>query len=147
MKNKISKEFIKYCLVGLVNTFVGITTAIISLNLFLLNYAISTALAYITGSIVSFYMNKKFTFKNKGKSGKQFIIFFLTMLPAYVISYWLGFKIGHFSTEYLTEVFDFLHKATNIPQYRLADNFAILLSMAIYLFVGFTINKMVVFKK
>ena len=147
MKIKISKEFITYCLVGLINTLVGFSTAFISLNVFLLNYAISTGLAYITGNIASFYLNKKFTFKNKGKSGKQFIVFFLSMLPAYVISYWLGYKLGHLSENYLSDIYNLLNKITNIPKYRLADNFAVLLSMAIYLFAGFSINKFLVFKK
>lgn len=146
MTIKISKEFIIYCVVGMINTLVGTGTAIICLNLFLLPYSISTTMSYITGIIVSFFLNKKYTFKNKDKSLKQFIKFFLSMLPTYVASYWLGYQIAHFSAKCLKEIINNFSQILNISQIQMVDNIAILLSMTIYLIVGFSINKFFVFK-
>lgn len=147
MRRIISKQFIKYCLVGLINTLVGISAAFISLNICLWSYATSTGIAYILGNITSFYLNKKFTFRNRGKSGIQFLKFFMTMLPAYVVSYWLGYEIAHFSFRFGGNILNFLNAFTAIPQDRLVDNLAVILSMAIYLFVGYSINKFIVFKR
>ena len=57
MKIGISKEFIKYCLVGIVNTTVGCLTAFIALNILHFNYYVSTTLSYITGVSCSFILN------------------------------------------------------------------------------------------
>lgn len=141
----INREFITYCLVGLINTFVGITTAFVSLNILLFNYAVSTGLAYLTGIIVSFLLNKKYTFKNKGKGSIQFVKFFSTMLPAYIFSYWSGFQTVHFCSKFGKNILDFLSTLTNIPQSRILDNLSVILSMGIYLIVGFYINKFIVF--
>ena len=146
MTIKISKEFIIYCIVGMINTLVGTGTAIICLNLFLLQYSVATTMSYITGIIVSFFLNKKYTFKNKDKSLKQFIKFFLSMLPTYVASYWLGYQIAHFSAKYLNNIVNDFAQRLNISQIQIIDNIAIILSMAIYLIVGFAINKFFVFK-
>ncbi len=144
---RISNEFLKYCIVGLINTLVGISTAFICLNICLWTYATSTGLAYLTGVVASFYLNKKFTFKNKDATAIQFFKFFTTMLPAYVVSYWLGFEIAHFSFRFGNNILEFLTIFTAIPHDRLVDNLAIILSMTIYLLVGFSINKFVVFRK
>lgn len=147
MNIKISKEFIKYCLVGIVNTVVGTTTAFLALNLFLLNYTISTALSYITGIIVSFILNKKYTFKNTDKAGIQFVKFFIVMLPSFVFSYWFGYKAAHFAAKYFTSIIDIINSYTKIPNTRIVDNIAILVSIATHLIIGFSINKIFVFKK
>jgi len=142
---KISKEFIKYCLVGIVNTIVGTGTAFIALDFFGCNYAVSTTLAYVTGNISSFYLNKTFTFKSKGNTVFEFFKFFLTMLPSYVFSYWAGYKI----CRYLLSLgfFDFINNFIKIKETLISDNIAIPLSMLIYLILGFTINKFLVFNK
>lgn len=150
MKKFLSKEFITYCLVGLVNTFVGISTAFICLNLFMLSYAVATSFAYLLGSVVSFFLNKKYTFKNKDKSFIQFIKFFTTMLPAYILSYWLGFQASslcfHPQKGLFRSVLALISQYTTIIPEKIVDNFAVLISMAIFLIVGFSINKFIVFK-
>ncbi|MGN0191973.1 MAG: GtrA family protein [Candidatus Gastranaerophilaceae bacterium] len=147
--SKTTKEFAKYCLIGVINTLVGISTAFICLNILGISYSVATAAAYITGSIVSFLLNKKYTFKNKGSIFAQFIKFFTTMLPAYIFSYYTGFLIAkkYYSAPYIIDVLQFLHTHTNTSMRTLTDDFGVLISMVIYLFVGFIINKFFVFKK
>ena len=146
MNKIITKEFIAYCLVGLVNTFVGISTAFVCLNFLLLSYAISTGMSYVFGIIVSFFLNKKYTFKNKDKLGMQFVKFFSTMLPAYIVSYWAGYELTHLFFKYGVRLLNLLTEIINIPQDRTVDNISVLCSMAIYLIVGFSVNKFIVFK-
>ena len=147
MKIKISKEFIKYCFVGVVNTLVGTTTAFVALNVFLLNYAISTTLSYITGIIVSFILNKKYTFKNTDKAGIQFVKFFMIMLPSFVFSYWFGFQAAHFASKYCMNIIDLINAWTQIPNSRIIDNIAVVISIITHLMIGFSVNKFFVFRK
>ena len=142
---KISKEFVKYCIVGVINTLVGFSTAFVSLNFFGCNYATSTSLAYITGIITSFFLNKKYTFKSVGNPFFEFVKFFMTMLPSYIFSYWTGYKICRYMSS--LGLFGFLNKYIPVNETLLSDNIAIPLSMLIYLILGFTINKFFVFNK
>ncbi len=146
MNRIIASEFIKYCLVGVINTIVGISTALICLNFFRLNYGISTGAAFIIGNITSFYLNKKYSFKNKDKSLFQVIKFFLTMLPAYTFSYWLGYKTAICFSDFLEIFINYVMSVMQMPYERVIDNLAILISIVIYLFLGFSINKFFVFK-
>lgn len=148
---KISGEFIKYCLVGVVNTLVGISTAYILLNPLRQSYTISTIGAYITGIIVSYILNKTFTFKFKG--GNDFVLFAkfaFSMLPCYVISYYL---ISPFLTKLALKV-DFIYSIANwfftlfgVSQDKIFDNSAIVMSMGVYLILGFSLNKYFIFRK
>lgn len=148
---KISGEFIKYCLVGVVNTLVGISTAYILLNPLRQSYLISTIGAYITGIIVSYILNKTFTFKFKG--GNDFVLFAKfagSMLPCYVISYYL---ISPFLTRMVLEI-NFVYQTANrffslfgVTPDKITDNTTIIMSMGIYLILGFTLNKYFIFHK
>ncbi len=148
---KISGEFIKYCLVGVVNTLVGISTAYILLNPLSQSYTISTIGAYITGIIVSYILNKTFTFKFQG--GNDFVLFTkfaLSMMPCYVISYYL---ISPFLTKLVLKV-DFIYAMANwffsmfgVTPDKITDNATIVMSMGIYLILGFSLNKYFIFHK
>lgn len=147
---RVSKEFIKYCLVGIINTLVGLTTAYTLLNLFSFSYLASTAAAYIVGIITSFILNKIFTFKDKSENHLQlFTKFALSMLPIYVISYFLGWLTSKivFSVTFLDNAADKIAGAMLITHDKITDNFAILISMTIYLLLGFFANKFLIFNK
>lgn len=77
-----NSSFIKYLLVGILNTIVGFG------SIFILMFAgvgayISNMLGYAFGIVFSYFMNKNFTFKSKNKSNIHFIKFVLAMLIAY----------------------------------------------------------------
>ena len=84
MIKKILKFFdittIKFLMVGVINTLVGTGLMFILYNVFSVNYWISSASNYIVGSIVSYFLNKYFTFQNKEKSWKQ-ILSFIVNIP------------------------------------------------------------------
>lgn len=61
----IDKTTIKFLVVGVVNTLVGTGIMFFLYNVVHLNYWISSAANYIMGSIVSYFLNKYFTFQNK----------------------------------------------------------------------------------
>lgn len=91
MTKKILKFFdittIKFLIVGVVNTLVGTGLMFILYNVFSVNYWISSASNYIVGSIVSYFLNKYFTFQNKEKSWRQILSFVVNITICYRIAY------------------------------------------------------------
>lgn len=91
MKMKIirlfDKSFMRFLLVGVSNT---ILSAILMFVLEDLGYWGSTAIAYIAGAVLSFFLNRSFTFKSKEKTGKSAIKFAMNVLLCYVIAYSLA---------------------------------------------------------
>ena len=64
-------SMIRFIIVGVINTVIGTVIMFGMYNLLGINYWISTASNYILVSILSYYLNKHFTFKNKEKSFLQ----------------------------------------------------------------------------
>ena len=75
---------LKFILVGIVNTLVGTGVMFLLYNVFHTGYWIASASNYIVGSVVSYFLNKYFTFQNKQKSVRM-VILFLYLLP---VSIW-----------------------------------------------------------
>lgn len=67
IKNMLDITFWKFVLVGIVNTLVGTGVMFAAYNLLHLSYWVSSASNYVVGSIVSYFLNKYFTFQNKRK--------------------------------------------------------------------------------
>ena len=81
---------LKFLVVGVVNTLVGTGLMFVLYNIFSVNYWISSASNYIVGSIVSYFLNKYFTFQNKERSAKQIIRFIVNITLCYLIAYGLA---------------------------------------------------------
>lgn len=87
MKKIFDKTFLKFCLVGIINTVFGTAIMFIAYNLFHLNYWISSGANYILGSVLSYFLNKHFTFQNKSKDWKVILKFVVNILICYMIAY------------------------------------------------------------
>ena len=79
--------FWKFVLVVIANTLVGTTVMFVAYNALHLSYWISSASNYVIGSIVSYFLNKYFTFQNKEKSVKQVVIFIFNITICYLLAY------------------------------------------------------------
>ena len=93
-KDKLFKlldiTFWKFILVGIANTIVGTAVMFAAYNIFHLNYWVSSASNYVIGSILSYFLNKYFTFKNEKKSWRQVAIFVINIRACYLIAYGLA---------------------------------------------------------
>ena len=83
----IDKKLVKFLLVGTLNTFIGSLIMFALYNLLGASYWVSSALNYAIGGIVSFFLNKYFTFQNRAKSVKQVLFFVLNLAACYFVSY------------------------------------------------------------
>ncbi len=87
MNKIIDKITLKFLLVGVINTLVGNGVMFLLYNLCSVGYGISTAANYIVGSIVSYFLNKYYTFKQHKKSGKEILRFIINIILCYTIAY------------------------------------------------------------
>lgn len=87
LKQFFDIKFWKFILVGIVNTLVGNGLQFLFYNLFGWNVWISSVLGYIIGSVVSYFLNKYFTFKNKERGWKPLVRFAVNIAVCYTLAY------------------------------------------------------------
>ncbi|HHH51915.1 MAG TPA: GtrA family protein [Campylobacterales bacterium] len=79
-------QFIRYNLVGIINTIAGFS--IIFLLMFIgLSATLSNAIGYAIGSILSFYLNSRYTFKSTRNSKSQIFKFFTILGVSYILNF------------------------------------------------------------
>ena len=81
------KTFWKFIIVGVINTAFGSGIMFLFYNLFHFDYWVSSASNYIFGSILSFFLNKHFTFQNRDKSSAPVFKFILNIAVCYLVAY------------------------------------------------------------
>ena len=131
--NSSLKEIIRFVFVGVINTLVGSGLMFLLYNAFHVNYWISSVSNYVAGSIVSYFLNKYFTFRKKSYSFKEVVYFILNICACYCLSY----GVARPFTRYLLRGF-----ATNIQ-----DNVAMLIGMVVFTVLNFIGQKFLVFRK
>ena len=87
LKNLFDEKLLKFILVGVVNTLVGMAIMFGLYNLAHCSYWVSSAANYILTSILSYFLNKYFTFKNKERSWKQVLRFAVNIAVWYGLAY------------------------------------------------------------
>lgn len=85
IKGKI-KEYIKFNIVGLANFAVSQGIYLVLHLIFKLNYIIAYTITSVFSSIASYFLNSKFTFKEKKYSKTKFSLSVLIYIFAYVLN-------------------------------------------------------------
>jgi putative flippase GtrA len=116
------KEFLRYNLVGVVNTIFGFSI-IFSLMLLGITPTLSNLIGYIFGAMLSYYLNSKYTF-NTSKSKSKAIRFFGVLMVSYLLNLLTLQWLLTFIDPYIAQ----------------------LLSMIVYTLNSFLLMKLVVFR-
>lgn len=90
IKKFLDITFLKFVLVGVINTIVGTAVMFLCYNAFHCSYWFSSAMNYVIGSIVSYFLNKYFTFQNKERSWKIVAKFIINITICYLAAYGLA---------------------------------------------------------
>lgn len=96
LKKLLDPTFFRFILVGVINTLVGYGVMFGLYNLAGFHawgdpgYWISSAANYVIGSIVSFFLNKHFTFRNREKGAGVVIRFVVNITVCYLLAYGLA---------------------------------------------------------
>lgn len=83
----LDKTFLRFIIVGVINTLFGTAIMFVFYNVFGLSYWLSSASNYFFGSILSYFLNKYFTFRYKKRDWKVVGRFALNISLCYLIAY------------------------------------------------------------
>ena len=129
----IDKTFLRFIIVGVINTLFGTTLMFVLYNVFNCSYWVSSASNYFFGSILSYFLNKYFTFNYKKKSKKTIICFVFNITLCYLIAYGFAKPV----------VVMILHNCANNVQ----ENIAMIAGMGIFVILNYIGQRTFVFKK
>ena len=87
MKFKLDSTVIRFIIVGIINTLFGTAIMFVFYNVFHLSYWISSASNYFFGSILSYFLNKGYTFKYGKTDFKSIFRFTVNILVCYLLAY------------------------------------------------------------
>lgn len=87
MKKFFDPSMLRFLLVGVVNTLVGAGIMFLLYNLAGCSYWLSSAVNYIVGGVVSYFLNKYYTFKNTERSWRQVLRFALNVAVCWLLAY------------------------------------------------------------
>ena len=129
----MDKTFFKFIIVGIINTIVGAGIMFVLYNLFHCSYYFSSIMNYVIGSIVSYFLNKYYTFKSKKVSAKEIIYFILNIAVCYIIAYGLAKQMALY-------ILSGYSKAVQ-------ENTAMFIGMVIFTILNYLSQRFIVFKK
>lgn len=84
---KPTNSLFRFILVGVINTVVGLSIIFTSLHVLGLPYYLSTFIGNSTGAVVSYLLNKSFTFQSKKSVQKSAPLFIFVVVVSYFSAY------------------------------------------------------------
>jgi putative flippase GtrA len=85
MIKKLPKRFIKYFLVGGIAFVMDYSLSMLFFSILKFTEVLSNTLSVFIVSIMKFFINKKFTFKNKSKKSKEQLMMSFVVMGFYII--------------------------------------------------------------
>lgn len=138
-KRQTAIQFIKYALVGCLNTAITLGVIFVCKSLLNINPYVANALGYIAGLINSFIWNKNWVFKSQKGYSREAIKFAVGFALCYTIQLLVVYLIN--STPFGNYQWDILGVFT-LSGYGVAT----LIGNVIYTLANFVYNRMITFK-
>ncbi|MGC4377731.1 GtrA family protein [Fictibacillus sp. Mic-4] len=129
-------SFIRFLIVGVINTFVGMSMMFLLLHEGGMSYWPSTVTGHLIGACTSYLLNRSFTFKNRESMSKTVFPFMFVVSSCYIFSYYFGI---HFA-EWL-----FMSISRLPVTYR--EDAAILFGTILYTITNYAGQKAIVFSR
>ncbi len=126
------KTFLKFIFIGIINTVVGTTIMFVFYNIFNFSYWISTASNYFLTSILSFFLNKYFTFSNQKSSFMQVVRFAINISVCYFLAYGIAKQLALYIFEFAGE--------------KLQNNIAMIIGMGLFTILNYIGQRFFCFK-
>lgn len=127
------KQVTLFIIIGIVNTLVGTAIMFGLYNLAGASYWVSSVTNYVLTSILSFFLNKRFTFEYRDNSIRAAVRFAANIIVCYMIAYGIA--------KPFTCVV--LHSASEVVQ----DNIALFVGMVLFTVCNFVGQKYFAFKQ
>lgn len=133
----MDKSFLRFVLVGIINTIVGTTIMLVFYNVFHFGYWFSSASDYVLASILSYFLNKYYTFEYKEKDLSSAIRFVINI----VVCYLLAFSVARPLVRLLLENFGYMLSNSWI------ENIAMLTGSCIFVLINYLGQRFFAFRK
>lgn len=130
--NFFDVKFLKFIIVGTINTIFGTFIMFFALNVLHLNYWISSASNVVLASILSYFLNKYFTFQSKSENLSSIIKFSLNIAFCYFVAYGIAKPAVRFIFSGFGEV--------------IQNNLALFCGMCLFTLVNYFGQRLFVFK-
>lgn len=123
---------IKFIIVGVINTIFGYAIAFVLLNVFDFGFWVSTVANYFCGSVLSYFLNKHYTFRYKGGNWRVVARYALEVAVCYIISHGVAKPLCELALASLDDA--------------LRDNIAMIVGLVFYAGTNYFGQKFYVFK-
>lgn len=133
LNNLFDRTFWKFILVGIANTAVGTGIMFLFYNVFHFSYWISSASNYFFGSIVSYILNRIFTFQNRDTASKTIPRFVINISLCYLLAYGMAKPLA-------------AYLLSDLPQ-QVQENVAMLVGMCLFVGLNYIGQRFFVFKE
>lgn len=129
------KSFITFLVVGVINTLFGTAIMLVLYNCFSCSYWVSSFFDYFFGSILSYFLNKHFTFHYQGSDWRSIVKFVVNIVVCYVLAYSLALPLTRFALESM-------HFSKTI-----VENIAMLVGTGLFMVINYLGQKFYAFAK
>ena len=127
------RKFLKFIVVGIINTLIGSAIMFLLYNAAHFSYWISSACNYVLTSILSFFLNKYFTFGIKQWSVFMIVAFIQTIAFSYLIAYGVS-----------KPIMNFMLRDSSI---KIRENIALFTGMCLFTGLNYLGQRLIVFRK
>ena len=131
--NKEIQTASRFILVGVVNTLFGTAIMFVFYNVFHLSYWVSSASNYFFGSILSYFLNKSFTFRYGKTDLKSIVKFTINILLCYLFAYGIE-----------KPIIRYLLSGCSV---NIQDNVSMMLGMVLFVGLNYLGQRYIAFKK
>ncbi|MCG7409715.1 GtrA family protein [Paenibacillus sp. ACRRX] len=128
-------QFIKYALVGVANTVIGLGTIALLLHALHWPHLWATFVGNSVGVMFSYVMNRNYTFQHRGKTSTSMLLFFGVSFLSYVLAY---LAMHNWITQAVNAVQPQLSMAAKV-------NVVILIEACIYTGASFLLHRYITF--
>jgi putative flippase GtrA len=135
IRQLLNKEILTFLVVGVVNTLFGTAIMFVLYNVFGCSYWVSSFCDYFFGSILSYFLNKHFTFHYQGTDWRSIVKFALNIVVCYLIAYSLALPLTR-------HVLQDMHFSKAI-----VENIAMLVGTVLFMVVNYIGQKFFAFRK
>lgn len=129
------KSFLTFLIVGVVNTLFGTAIMLVLYNVFGCSYWVSSFCDYFFGSILSYFLNKHFTFHYQGTDWRSIVKFAMNIVVCYLIAYSLALPLTR-------QVLQHWELSTPV-----VENVAMLVGTGLFMVINYIGQKFFAFKR
>lgn len=135
LSSTLGSPFVRFLLVGVLNTLIGLSSSFLLYNFVLMGYWAATFGGNLIGATASYFLNRRFTFRSNVSVSSSWWKFVVVIILCYVVSYGCSLWISQ-------SLYWLLPQASQ----KLVQNFAILLGNGLYTILNYLGHKYFTFR-